>query len=77
MHVAAGADTLHDLLAEIAAFVEVKCASLSCLLGQISIADVGSVARSSFENSQSFESLGPTERCARPSECIDEFVRVL
>ncbi len=57
MHVAAGADALDDLLAEVAAFGEVQGAGLAGLLREFAVADVGAVEGSSFENAQPFEAL--------------------
>ena len=51
--VAAGADALDDLLAEVAAFGEVEGAGLGGLLGEVVlVADVGAVAGCAFEDAE-------------------------
>ena len=59
MHVAAGADALDDLLAEVAAFGEVQGAGLGGFLGQVvgffGVADVGGVAGRAGEDAECFE----------------------
>ena len=52
MDVAAGADALDDLLAEVAAFGEVKGAGLGGLLGEFLVADVGAVEGCAFEEAE-------------------------
>ena len=55
--VAAGADALDDLLAEVAALAEVEGAGLGGLLGEVAVADVGAVERGAFEDAEQFEGL--------------------
>jgi hypothetical protein len=73
--VAAGTDALDDLLAEVAAFGEVKCAGLGGLLGQVvgflGVANVGAVAGSAFEDAEVVEGFGGCSICA----CGEDFLR--
>ncbi len=66
--VAAGADALDDLLAEVAALVEVEGAGLGGLLGELAgflgVADVGAVERGAFEDAEGFEGWGVAGDCA-------------
>ena len=55
MDVTPRTDTFDDLLAKIAAFVEVQGSSLIGFLGQIAVADIGPVQRRPFEDSQPIE----------------------
>jgi len=48
MDIAAGANALHDLLAEVASFGEVQGAGLSGLLRQLAVANVDAIERRSF-----------------------------
>ena len=57
MDVAAGANPLHDLLPQIAAFGEVKGTGLAGLLRQLPIADVGAEARRSLEQTKLLKNL--------------------
>ena len=52
MHVAARADALHDLLAEVAAFGEVQGAGLAGFLREVALVEVNAVARRGFEHAQ-------------------------
>jgi hypothetical protein len=56
--VAAGADTLDDLLAEVAAFGEVEGVGLGRLLREIAVADVGGVEGCAFEEAELVEGFG-------------------
>ena len=55
---AAGADALDDLLAEVAAFAEVEGAGSGGLLGEVAIADVGAEEGCAFEDAEVVEGLG-------------------
>jgi hypothetical protein len=74
MDVAAGADALDYLLAEIAAFGEVECAGLAGggggLLRELFVADVGAVEGSAFENSEVFEGLRRNRGGSSPVEGV-------
>ena len=56
--VAAGADALDDLLAEVAAFGEVQGAGLVGLLREVFVADVGAVEGCAGEDAELFEGFG-------------------
>ena len=78
---AAGADALDDLLAEIAALVEVQGLRLVGLLREVLLGDVAAVERAAFEEAQGFEGFGrdvdapagrrSRRRCLRGSRCSD------
>src|SRR5438105_3181567 len=55
MHGAARANTLHDLLADVTALVEVQRTILRRLLRQLALADVNAVARPAFRDAMQFE----------------------
>jgi hypothetical protein len=55
---AAGADALDDLLAEVAALVEVQGLRLIGLLREVLFGDVAAVERAGLEEAQSFEGFG-------------------
>ena len=78
MHGRSGADSLNDLLAEIAALGEIERPGLRCLLGQMAIGDVDAIARRSFEDAEGLDGIDSNwcrpcsrqgfpdrERCAR------------
>ncbi len=64
MDLAAGADALDDLLAEIAALVEVQGLRLVGLLREVLLGDVAAVERASFEEAQGFEGFGRDFGCS-------------
>src|ERR1700761_9066297 len=55
VHGGAGANALDDLLAEIAALVEVQGAGLAGLLGEMTVANVEPIERDPFEDAEGFE----------------------
>jgi hypothetical protein len=72
--VAAGANALDDLLAEIAALREVQGARLAGLLGEIAgafgVANVGAVARRAFEDAQGFQGMRRRLRLRPAGSCM-------
>jgi hypothetical protein len=58
VNLAARTDTLDDLLAEVAAFVEVQRVGLVGLLGKVFLDDVAAVGRASFEETLGFKRFG-------------------
>src|SRR5262249_16165675 len=57
MHLAPRADPLHDLLANVTAFVEVERLGLAGLLGQITVPDVLAVLWNSLNHAPPFQGL--------------------
>ena len=72
MDVAAGADALDDLLAEVAALGEVQGAGLAGLLGEFAVADVDAVEWRSFEDSEMLEALRGRRGRLRLKERLEE-----
>lgn len=70
--VAAGADALDDLLAEVATLGEVEGSSLVGLLGEFLVADVDAEAGCAFEDAEVFEGFVFDGDCACGSEGLRE-----
>ena len=72
MQVAAGADALDDLLAEVTAFAEVegagRCAEGSGFLGQVLVANVGAEEGCAFRNAELVKGFGVGAGCAAREE---------
>src|SRR5437763_14591138 len=58
MHVATGTNSLHDLLADIAAFSEIKGMILFCLLRQVTFSNVGTILGKADHHTELFQRLG-------------------
>ena len=73
MDIAARANALHDLLAEVASFGEVQGAVLSGFLRELAVADIGAIERGSFEDSQPLEALRFAEDSTGALESLKKF----
>ncbi len=64
MHIAARANALHDLLADVAALAEIQRMLLPGFLRQVAIAKINAVTRYSPDDAIELEGLAADGRCA-------------
>src|SRR5664280_1682565 len=77
MHVAARADSLHDLLPDVAALGEIQRVLLSRLLRQIAFAKINSEARYSSDDAIEFEGIAAGGRGAGRDQGVPDCIHVL
>src|SRR5581483_11101292 len=76
MHLAAGANALHDLLAEVAALLEIQSLVLLGLLRQLSLADVLTVARNPRPHAEHLQRVSAHRSRTRHSERVPHGCRI-